>query len=186
MITIRRARTADAPGIAAVHVVSWRNTYAGVLPESVLTGLSAPVQAGYYDRIIRGGAVVHVAVASGSDAIRTGRNQVVGFVTARRRRRGLAEGEIETLYVLDDFRERGLGRQLLFAAMSHLATRGCNSAFVWVLADNPSRWFYERMGGRRVADGTVDVGGVPVPQIAYRWDAIETVAASGSRSGDPT
>jgi len=176
VIAIRRARTADAPGIGAVHVASWRNTYAGVLPEPVLTGLSAPDQAGYYDRIIRGGAVVHVAVASGADAIERGRNQVVGFITARRRRRGLAEGEIETLYVLDDFRERGLGRQLLQAAMAHLAARGCTSAFVWVLADNPARWFYERVGGKRVADGMVDVGGVAVPQIAYRWDSIAPAA----------
>lgn len=177
MIAIRRARTVDAPGIGAVHVASWRSTYAGVLPEPVLTSLSAPDQAGYYDRIIRGGAVVHVAVASGADASRAdaswaGRNDVVGFITARRRRRGLAEGEVETLYVLDDFRERGLGRQLLNAAIAHLAARGCNTAFVWVLADNPARWFYERMGGKRVADGTVEVGGMAVPQIAYRWDAI--------------
>lgn len=173
MIAIRRARTADAPGIGAVHVASWRSTYAGVLPELVLTGLSAPDQAGYYDRIIRGGAVVHVAVASGVDAPAHGRNQVVGFVSGRRRRHGLAEGEIETLYVLDDFRERGLGRQLLLAAMAHLAARGCASAFAWVLADNPSRWFYERMGGRRVADGSVEVGGSQLPQLAYRWDEIK-------------
>lgn len=176
MIAIRRARTADAPGIGAVHVASWRSAYAGVLPEPVLTGLSAPEQAGFYDRVIRGGAVVHVAVAAGSDAPRPGLSQVVGFVTARRRRRGLAEGEIETLYVLDDFRERGLGRQLLQAAMAHLATRGCTSAFVWVLADNPSRWFYERMGGRRIAEGTVNVAGIAIPQIAYRWDDIGPVA----------
>lgn len=176
MITIRRARTADAPGIGAVHVASWRSTYAGVLPEPVLTGLSAPDQAGFYDRIIRGGAVVHVAVASGSDAPEPGSNLVVGFVTARRRRRALAEGEIETLYVLDDFRERGLGRQLLKAAMTNLSTRGCASAFVWVLADNPSRWFYERMGGRRFADGVVNVGGVEISQIAYRWDEIVPAA----------
>lgn len=173
MIAIRRARTADAPGIGAVHVASWRSTYAGVLPESVLTNLSAPDQAGYYDRIIRGGAVVHVAVASGPDATAQGRGQVVGFVTGRRRRRALAEAEIETLYVLDDFRERGLGRQLMQAALAHLAARGCGSAFVWVLADNPSRWFYERMGGRRVADGSVEVGGMQVSQIAYRWDEIQ-------------
>ncbi|ABQ30404.1 MULTISPECIES: GNAT family N-acetyltransferase [Acidiphilium] len=174
MIAIRRARTADAPGIGAVHVASWRSAYAGVLPEPVLTGLSAPDQAGYYDRVIRSGAVVHVAVASGTDlSSAVGRGEVVGFVTGRRRRRALADAEIETLYVLDDYRERGLGRELLSAAMAHLAGRGCASAVLWVLADNPARWFYERMGGRRVAEGSVEVGGVDVPQIAYRWDGIE-------------
>ncbi|MDD2876324.1 MAG: GNAT family N-acetyltransferase [Acidiphilium sp.] len=177
MITIRRARLADAPGIGVVHVASWRSTYAGVLPEPVLTGLSAPRQAGYYDRVIRGGGVVYVAVASGSDAGSEGGSRVVGFITARRRREGIAEGEVETLYVLDDFRDRGLGRQLLRAGAAHLAAKGCNSVFVWVLADNPSRWFYVRMGGTHVADGTVGVGGAQVAQTAYRWEPIDTLMA---------
>lgn len=176
MITIRRARTADAAGIGAVHVASWRSTYAGVLPETVLTGLSMPHQAGYYDRVIRAGLVVLVAVASGPDAGEDGAPpRVIGFITARRRRGGLADGEIETLYMLDDYRERGIGRQLLRAAAGHLAEKGCASAFVWVLADNPSRWFYARMGGRHVADGTVAVGGVQVPQVAYLWEEIRAL-----------
>jgi ribosomal protein S18 acetylase RimI-like enzyme len=175
MITIRRARPADAAGIGAVHVASWRSTYAGVLPEPVLTGLSAPRQAGYYDRVIRSGGVVHVAVASGTDAGPAGGVRLVGFVTARRRRAALAEGEIETLYVLDDYRERGLGRQLMRAAAAHLAARSCTSLFVWVLSDNPARWFYTRMGGKHAADGTVSVGGTAVAQTAYRWDPIDAL-----------
>ncbi|HEX7390465.1 MAG TPA: GNAT family N-acetyltransferase [Acidiphilium sp.] len=173
MITIRRARPSDAPGIGDVHVASWRSTYAGVLPEPVLTGLSAPRQAGFYDRVIRSGGGVHVAVASGSDTQDGGGARIVGFVTARRRRGALAEAEIETLYVLDDFRERGLGRQLLRAAAAYLAAQGCASVFLWVLADNPARWFYERMGGRHVADGAVSVGGVQVAQAAYLWEPVD-------------
>jgi ribosomal protein S18 acetylase RimI-like enzyme len=173
MIAVRRARPTDAAGIGLVHVASWRSTYAGVLPEPVLTGLSAPRQAGYYDRVIRGGGVVHVAVASGSDAVPEGEASVVGFVTARRQRGRATEGEIETLYVLDDFRERGLGRHLLRTAAAHLAARGCTSLLVWVLSDNPARWFYARMGARHAEDGTVGVGGIAVPQAAYRWTSIE-------------
>jgi len=173
MITVRRARPTDAVGIGQVHVASWRSTYAGVLPEPVLTGLSAPRQAGYYDRVIRSGSVVHVAVASGRDAAADAGPQVVGFVTARRRRSRTTEGEIDTLYVLDDYRERGLGRQLLRTAAAHLAARGCTSLVVWVLSDNPSRWFYARMGARHAEAGSVGVGGIVVPQVAYRWSSIE-------------
>lgn len=172
MIAIRRARPTDSAGIADVHVASWRSTYAGVLPEPVLTGLSAPRQAGYYERVIRSGGAVHVAIAAGPDACQS-TPRVVGFVTARRCSASLAEGEVETLYVLDDYRERGLGRQLMQAAATHLATQSCDSLVVWVLADNPARWFYARLGGRHVADGTVSVGGATVPQAAYRWKPID-------------
>ncbi len=99
---------------------------------------------------------------------------MLGFATVGPSRRPeLAEGEVETLYVLDDWREQGLGRRLLRAAAIRLAAIGCDSAFLWVLRDNPSRWFYERLGGRVVMAADVEVAGVRVPQLAYAWPALE-------------
>ncbi len=170
MIAIRRARPGDAPGIGAVHVASWRATYPGVLPDEYLAGMSVQRQSGHYDRAIRLGIGVHVATVSGSDQA----PQVIGFCSANRNRRsGLADGEIETLYVLDDYRERGVGRQLLRCAASYLAASGCKSVCLWVLRDNPAAFFYERMGGRKLAHSVTRVAGVEIPQTAYGWDPIE-------------
>lgn len=186
MITIRRARPSDAGAIGAVHVAAWRSAYPGILPDTYLARLSASRQAAYYDNAVRSGVGVHVASASGADlgAI-GGAARVVGFVSGSRAREGhwtetLAEGEIETLYVLDDWRERGLGRRLMRAAAAHLASSGCGSAFVWVLRANPSRWFYERLGGRPVAEATIHVAGVPVVQTAYVWAPIEKLVRATS------
>jgi len=179
MIAIRRARPSDAPAIGAVHVAAWRSTYPGILPDEFLTRLSVTRQAAHYDTAIRGGVGVHVATASGLDVPGSGGGapaapRVIGFVTDdRARAAGLADGEIETLYVLDDFRERGLGRRLMRAAASHLISAGCRTCFVWVLRDNPSRWFYERLGGRAVAEAPVQVGGTAVVQTAFVWDPID-------------
>lgn len=187
MIAIRRARPADAPAIAAVHVAAWRSAYPGILPDAYLARMSVARQAAYYDSAIRNSAVgVHVATASGLDlGASGGPARVVGFVTdgLARALRGFsapAEGEIETLYVLDDWRERGLGRRLMRAAAAHLATAGCASAFVWVLRQNHSRWFYERLGGRVSAEATIEVGGVPVAQTAYVWSPIEKLVQATS------
>ena len=126
---------------------------------------------------------MHVATASGPDVGPAGGPpRVVGFVTggpARHAggRSGLGEGEIETLYVLDDWRERGLGRRLMRAAAAHLAASGCKSAFVWVLRDNPSRWFYERLGGRPAAEATVRVAGTRW----CRWPMFGRASRSWSR-----
>ncbi len=171
MIAIRRARPIDASGIGAVHVSSWRSTYAGVLPDDFLANLSIARQTAYYERAIRIGLGVHVAVLSTPD---TGGARVVGFSTARRHRgEAVAEGEVETLYVQDDWRENGLGRMLLRASGQHLAAMGCKSAFAWVLRDNPSTFFYEHLGGKRVAISTTRVGGSDIPQTAYAWDPID-------------
>ncbi len=90
----------------------------------------------------------------------------------------LGEGEIETLYVLDDWRDRGVGRRLIGAGAAHLAELGCRSAYCWVLRDNPSRWFYERIGGRAVMTDSVRVAGASLPQVAYAWDPIERLIAA--------
>ena len=185
MITIRRARPADSIAIGAVHVSAWRSTYPGILPDGYLARLSVSRQAAYYDTAIRGAGSVFVAAASGSDAALGGGPRIVGFATSGHARRGseingrrLAEGEIETIYVLDDWRELGLGRRLMRAAAAQLADIGCRSVFLWVLRDNPSRWFYQRLGGKPVADARIQFAGQMLIQTAFVWDPIDRLLAA--------
>jgi GNAT superfamily N-acetyltransferase len=188
MIAIRRARASDAIAIGAVHVAAWRSTYPGILPDSFLARLSVPRQAAHYDAAIRSSTAVFVAAASGTDVPNGGSPRIVGFTTAGRARGGeiagrrLAEGEVETLYVLDDWRDRGVGRKLMRAAAAQLADTGCRSCFVWVLRENPSRWFYQRLGGRPVAEAMVQFAGQRVPQTAFVWDPIERLLAASQQA----
>jgi ribosomal protein S18 acetylase RimI-like enzyme len=183
MISIRKARPADAIAIGAVHVAAWRSTYPGILPDKFLARMSVSRQAAHYDAAIRSGVGVLVATASGPDVPMGSGPRIVGFTTAGRARTGdmggrrLGEGEVETLYVLDDWRDRGVGRRLMRGAAAHLVEAGCKSAFLWVLRDNPSRWFYERLGGRAVAEASVHVAGQQVIQVAFVWDPIEKLLA---------
>jgi ribosomal protein S18 acetylase RimI-like enzyme len=173
MITVRRARLSDAAAIGAVHVAAWRSTYPGILPEKYLAGLSATRHARQYEAAISSGATVLVAAPD------TGTPRIVGFATVgAARTEGLGDGEIETLYVLDDFRDQGLGRRLIRAAATRLASGGCRSAFLWVLRENPSRFFYQHIGGQPVAQGQTRVAGMVLPQIAYGWDPIDRLLAS--------
>jgi GNAT superfamily N-acetyltransferase len=171
VIAIRRARARDAPGIAAVHVATWRSAYAGLLPDDFLEHLSAIRLAGQYDRSIRMGLGMYVAIdSSGADPV------LVGFTSARRSRSDrLGEGEVETLYVLDDWQNQGIGGALLRASGKFLATLGCRSAYAWVLRDNPAGFFYQRLGGKCIATSKTNVGGQAIPQVAYSWDPIETL-----------
>lgn len=184
MITIRPARLQDAAAIGAVHVAAWRSAYPGILPEAYLARLSVRRQAAHYEAAIRAGQGVHVAVASGTDAGPRPGPLIVGFVTGGRARgrmaTTLAEGEVETLYVLDDWRERGVGRRLMRAGAANLAAMGLGSALVWVLRDNPARWFYARLAGKPAAEETIQVGGAPVVQMAYVWSPIDKLVQATS------
>ncbi len=181
MISIRRARPGDAAAIAAVHVAAWRSAYAGILRDGYLAELSEIRLASFYHRAIldrREGHAVFVATAT-AEGSATSLPQVVGFASGgRARRRGLAEGEIETLYVLDDYRERGCGRRLMRAMAAHLRAVGCNSAMAWVLEANPSRFFYRHLGGRMAMREMIRVAGQAVEQIALLWDPIDTLLAA--------
>ncbi|NOG71986.1 GNAT family N-acetyltransferase [Roseicella sp. DB1501] len=197
MICIRRARPSDAAAIGAVHVATWRTTYAGVLPDDYLARLSPVRHALGYEQAIadrQNGHAIFVAVASGPDAPGGGAQgggaqgggtqagaggTVVGFVSGGRARRGwLAQGEVETLYLLEDFRERGIGRRLMRAMAAHLAAVGCRSAMLWVLSDNPTRWFYRHLGGRPAAEERFRFAGQAMDQMAFLWDPIETLLAA--------
>jgi hypothetical protein len=138
VISIRRARARDASGIAAVHVETWRSAYAGLLPDEFLERLSVVRLAGQYDRSIRMGLGVHVAITAADDA----EPALVGFTSARRSRSDrLGEGEVETLYVMDDWQNQGIGGALLRASGKFLAGLGCRSAYAWVLRENPAGFF---------------------------------------------
>jgi GNAT superfamily N-acetyltransferase len=166
-LAVRRAVPEDAPAIGAVHVATWRSAYPGILPDSYLASLSIEREAAGYAASIRMGEGVFVATAGTP-------GRVVGFATARRARAGApADGEIQTLYLLDDYREIGGGRDLLTTAGAYLSALGCKSAFLWVLRDNPSRFFYEHLGGRPTSETGIHWAGAALMQVAYVWEPIE-------------
>jgi hypothetical protein len=47
--------------------------------------------------------------------------------------------------------------------------------FLWVLNDNPSRWFYTHLGGRAVQEKTVGWAGVKLRQSAYLWQPVDVL-----------
>jgi len=183
VIAIRRARPADAEAIAEVHVATWRSAYPGILPEDYLADLSARRQTMLWRRTLiapKSGHATFVAVATGSDSPDPLSPTVVGFASGGRARDSTRRdaGEIETLYVADDWRDRGVGRRLMRALAAHLNAVGCRSVVLWVLKDNPARWFYRRLGGRPVAEQTITVAGRAVVQTAYLWEPIGALLAA--------
>ena len=181
MLSIRAANVADVRAIAQVDVETWRATYAGVLPDQLLIGLSERQRAGVWTRFItrRPGDTVAALDEHGT---------VLGFGSCGPQREADLpySGEIFTLYVSPDHQGQGIGRQLLLALFARLIRCGLYSAVIWVLAENPARFFYERVGGHTVARRRIDMGRNPVDAIGYAWtdlpDAIRNRARARSRT----
>jgi len=172
MIRIRRARRDDSAAIGRVHVETWQATYAGLLPDRLLAAMSDVRQSAWWSRLLADpGEARGVFVADDEEM------GVVGFgscglvrdppegLSGRERR----VGEGYTLYVEPDFQNQGLGRRLLDALFRQLNADGCDAVVLWMLADNPTRFFYEGMGGERVGQRVDTLAGVDVEEVAYGW-----------------
>ena len=163
---IRPARLSDASAIADIQVETWRDTYAGLIPDRTLLGLSRTRHIESWRRILRDTRAEAITrVAEGPGAC------IVGFANAGRARPTSlpCDGEVYTLYVLPDHQGAGNGRGLLGALLSALSAAGCWSALVWVLAENPARLFYEAMVGTLIATREEPFHGVILNECAYGW-----------------
>jgi ribosomal protein S18 acetylase RimI-like enzyme len=165
---IRRAGITDAPAVAEIYVETWREAYPGMLPDRVLLGMSREHQRRAWRQSICDAAQSVLLAAEGSGSI-------VGFGSCGPTRHPSVPftGEIYTLYVAPDHQRRGVGSLLLTALLRDLSRRGHRSALVWALADNPSRFFYEAMGGTLVAESTELMWGRRLRQRGYGWRDLE-------------
>jgi GNAT superfamily N-acetyltransferase len=165
--TIRPATDADVLAMAKVHIVSWRETYPGMLPDPMLARMSIADEAIRWQRLLDrprawGGALAFVAEQDGS---------IVGYGSCGVQRtkalhdRGFT-GEIGELYVLRVAQRQGAGSGLMKAMAGVLFERGHRALSLWVLKQNSSaRRFYERFSGTPIAEkrGTL-------AEVAYGWN----------------
>jgi ribosomal protein S18 acetylase RimI-like enzyme len=181
-IAIRPARPGDARRIARLDVETWRATYAGILANEFLVALSAPRrEAGWSAVIEREPRDVRVAVDDDDN--------ILGFGSCGRCRAGAPyAGEVFTLYVAPDWQNQGIGRLLLLELFERLVDQGCGSAIIWVLRDNPGRFFYQRLGGREVQHKIFTVGGKRIAASGYAWRDLRRfldAAAHADRQPEP-
>jgi ribosomal protein S18 acetylase RimI-like enzyme len=170
-VLLREARPGDEPAVAELHVRSWQEAYAELMPAEFLAGLDPGERAGRYrfGATDTGGPTTVLAIAGEEGAegdpsltncgeVRSGSPSapsaegLLGFVTFGESRdedaRGL--GEIYALYVDPSRHRGGVGRRLMEEARRRLAEDGFGEAILWVLQGNErAAGFYEREGWRR-------------------------------------
>jgi ribosomal protein S18 acetylase RimI-like enzyme len=174
---IRVAAADDAHGLARMHVSSWRETYAGILPEKMLSSLSVEGRAAAWAKIMREptterSTVVYLAEHEGT---------IIGFGSCgAQRTESLTnqgyDGEVSAIYVLREFQKRRIGTDLFRAISSDLMRREFKAAALWVLRDNlNARRFYERYAGQVIAEREDVRDGVVLAESAYGWPDLKVL-----------
>jgi GNAT superfamily N-acetyltransferase len=143
MVTIRTTTLDDCAAIARVQVDSYRAAYAGIFPQEYLDGFTYEEQEQDWRELLSSGGedIVPVAEADGAIAgYALGRPEPVGITPY--------DCELVALHVRRERQRQGVGGALAAAMADALRAKGCKSMMLWVLAKNPARRFYERLGGR--------------------------------------
>lgn len=159
--------------MAKVHVLSWRETYPGLLPNRMLARLSIADEAIRWQRMLdqapaQEPALVFVADQYGSilayGACHEQRTRVLND-------RGFT-AEISELYVLRRAQRQGLGSGLMKAMACAIIDHGHRAMSLWVLEQNhPARRFYESRGGELIAQKRGSLF-----ELAYGWSDLERLA----------
>ncbi|MBL8851447.1 MAG: GNAT family N-acetyltransferase [Planctomycetaceae bacterium] len=174
---LRFAQPGDARAVARVQVETWRAAYRGIVSDQFLDAFSIEDRAIRWDELLRQ-PEQHLLVAE-----TTGQG-VIGFAGFGPERTGHPEftGELYSLYVLPAFQGTGLGRQFVSAVAKWLLDHQYPTMLVWTLADNPSRGFYEHLGGQRVVQQQIEIGGRLLDEVAYGWSELKSLSNNASRS----
>jgi GNAT superfamily N-acetyltransferase len=110
--------------------------------------------------------------------------RVIGFANGGPQRDSREEfrGELYGLYVLPDSHGRGIGRRLVATFARWLIDSGFDTMLVWVLADNPFRRFYERLGGTLVEERKIQIGRQTLGEVAYGWNNVTALVEGENAS----
>ena len=171
---VRPAAQADILGIARVHVSAWRETYAGLIPQEVLDNLSVDERAAMWRRALSEGSATSLLVCEHE-------GEVVGFtaVGPEREKHVRYTGELYAIYLLAAFHGRGYGGALFRGAVRSLEAAGHNAMRLWVLEDNPTRGFYEHLGGELHGRKTITMMGATLTEVAYGWSKLPDSLLNG-------
>jgi GNAT superfamily N-acetyltransferase len=159
-VTVRRATINDAPALARVHIQSWLETYAGLMPRSLLDRITVEGRQRQWEQAFRHDNDVLVADRD---------DDIVGFASIGSPRDPDVDLELFTLYLLKAHQGRGIGKALWDAALETARTRGANTLGLWVLETNPTRGFYEHQGGVPSAHKLETIRGFEVAEVYYRF-----------------
>jgi GNAT superfamily N-acetyltransferase len=171
---VRRATVDDAEAIERIRVETWRATYRGLLPDTLIDQLQLNVQRRRERLRSPSPSEINFVAEDGVD--------VVGYAFAGPERSHDPEypGEVYAIYVLPAAQGKGHGRALIRECARELAAGGMTSMLIWVLRENQiGRGFYVRIGGTPVREKPLEEfpGAEEHIEIGYGWKDTRSLIA---------
>ncbi|HEX7294130.1 MAG TPA: GNAT family N-acetyltransferase [Pyrinomonadaceae bacterium] len=166
-VHIREATRDDAPAVAKVHVLSWQESFVGIVPDAFLERLTIENRTeAFRERF--DDASYRMFVAEHHDA------GIVGFADVGHPRYDVGDydAELYAIYLFHEFQGKGIGALLFERIKAFLIEQGKNSMYLLALEVSPYRPFYEKMGGQLVGERQVQLVGIDFRAVVYGWETL--------------
>lgn len=166
LVTIRHACINDAAGIASVHVNAWHETYTGIIPDSFLQSLSVEKRSTAWTKML-----TDRDMNSFFTFVAVYKDEIIGFVDGgmpQQKEHGV-QSELAAIYLLKKFQGSGVGRRLFETFLKQIKEANFSDMYLWVLRENPTASFYEKMGGNFLKTTTINIGGKNLEEDMYLW-----------------
>ena len=162
MITMRKAYPTDAYELVKIRDLAWKNAYYDVLSSDIINTMNKNIDESVrhlQDQISENNRII-VALDD---------NKIVGFVFYAKTQGDLYDNaEIREIYVLPEFQNNGIGRQLFEEAVSNLKKLKYPSFIVSVPIYNKNMDFFIKMGGVKKGNKNEKMYGHPfVCEVIY-------------------
>ena len=142
---VRRATVDDAKEVVEVKTNVWFANYKGLMPECLLSNKVSTIN----DRVIK--CALNIK-ENNNIYVALVENKIVGVMAC-----GISKddkykniGEIYFISVLEDFRRKGIGKELFLSGVKELISMGYNDMILNVLIGNNSIEFCRKFGGEKV------------------------------------
>lgn len=164
-VSIRQTTVEDAAIISFIGVASWQAAYRGIIPDSYLDSISVEQREKHLTKSL--------AVSANRFAIAQIDDKDVGMICFYPSHDEMVtEGtwEVEALYILPQYWNRGIGRALMQYAFEYMKDQKITVCDLWVLAENScARRFYECMGFVYTGiEKTISIGNKDLIEVCYR------------------
>lgn len=170
-IIIRKATIEDTAEIANVHINSWREAYKGLLPQDFLDEGPLNFKKRYelWKKVTQNPDQVTLVAESADHGI-------VGFVNGTHGRDKDKKDwcEVWSIYLLEKYHNKKIGFNLLKQYFDAHIDKGFTKGYLWVLDNNPTIKFYEKVGGRYEGrDKEDEIADQKVKELMFVWDDIK-------------
>ena len=166
-VSLREATLTDCMAVARVHVQSWRESFAGIVPHTFLDKMSVEKRAKAFEKGFSA-PFYKMYVAEVPE------RGIIGFADFGQPREDIDayEGELYAIYLLSEFQRRGIGERLFNLGVEFLIGSGKSSMYLLALEVSPYRSFYEKMGGQIVGRKQIEIEGIMYDEVMYGWDGL--------------